>query len=275
MTCWWRRNNERSNSTDTYCRCRGCGVDSGLCRRHRISDDSDSEPEQPLVALADEDQEETSELDELFEGLFEGFLGDGGSSSEIPDRVLDLLDLLRSDLIAPDRDDFRPREREPFDEPGNKAPKEKAPKDKAPKGKAPKDGRDDFDPDGPTDRRPFGGFAFPDGRDFPFFGQGFPFGAEPFGDFFADGRLSPEEARELEPLFQEGFAGDIFRFEVAPPETDRIPPGLPDALLEGLGALPFREFFADGELTPREREALCQGLNEWLDSLFERLDQRG
>ena len=71
-----------------------------------LSDDSDSEPEQPLVALADEDQEETSKLDELFEGLFEGFLGDGGSSSEIPDRVLDLLDLLRSDLIAPDRDDF-------------------------------------------------------------------------------------------------------------------------------------------------------------------------
>lgn len=97
-----------------------------------------------------------------------------------------------------------------------------------------------------------------------------PFGDGRLDEFLEDGRISPEEARELERLFRESFGGGIFRFQFVPPETDRLNRGLPDGLLESLGDLPFREFFSDGELTPREREALREALNDWLDRIFER-----
>ena len=123
----------------------------------------------------------------------------------------------------------------------------------------------------------FGGFgfgfdfeapAFP--RDMPRFDG--PFGDIPLDEFLEDGRISPDEARELERLLRESFPGGAFRFEFVPPVTDRRLPQVPDALLEGLAGIPFREFFADGELTPRERQALRGALNEWLDRLFQRFD---
>ena len=97
-----------------------------------------------------------------------------------------------------------------------------------------------------------------------------PCGDGRLDEFLEDGRISPEEARELERLFRESFGGGVFRFQFVPPETDRLNRGLPDGLLESLGDLPFREFFSDGELTPREREALREALNDWLDRIFER-----
>ena len=198
------------------------------------------------------------------------------------------------------------------DKPGKDKPgKDKPGKDKAP-GKPergfPFDGEPfgDFDfrfdqdrefPFGfPFDGEPFGDFdfRFDQDREFPF---GFPFGGEPFGDFdfrfdqdrefpfgfpffgdspledfLEDGRISPEEARQLERFFRDGFGGDIFRFDLVPPGTDRPSLILPDVLLEGLDAIPFQEFFADGEVTPREREALRRALDEWLNGLLERFD---
>ena len=108
-------------------------------------------------------------------------------------------------------------------------------------------------------------FAVPDGALF-----GLPFGDLPFGEFFADGRISPEEARELERLVAEGFSRGIFSFEFAPPDTDRAFRDLPQGLLDGLAGLPFREFFSDRELTSAEQEALRNALNSWLDGVFER-----
>ena len=108
-------------------------------------------------------------------------------------------------------------------------------------------------------------FAVPDGALF-----GLPFGDLPFGEFFADGRISPEEARELERLVAEGFPRGIFSFEFAPPDTDRAFRDLPQGLLDGLAGLPFREFFSDRELTSAEQEALRNALNSWLDGVFER-----
>lgn len=96
-----------------------------------------------------------------------------------------------------------------------------------------------------------------------------PFDDLPLDEFLEDGRISPDEARELERLFRERFHG-VFRFEFVPPETDRPQSQLPDALLEGLRDLPFREFLADGELSPEEREILREALNAWLDRVFER-----
>ena len=76
----------------------------------------------------------------------------------------------------------------------------------------------------------------------------------------------------MERFFRDGFGGDIFRFDLVPPGTDRPSLILPDVLLEGLDAIPFQEFFADGEVTPREREALRRALDEWLNGLLERFD---
>ena len=101
-----------------------------------------------------------------------------------------------------------------------------------------------------------------------------PLGDLPLGEFLEDGVITPDEARELERLFRERAAGDGFGFEVFPPQTDRAPL-VPELFLDGLRALPFREFFADGELTLREREALRQALNEWLTGVFEGIDARG
>lgn len=112
------------------------------------------------------------------------------------------------------------------------------------------------------------------GEEFPRgFGEfGFPFGDLPLDEFLHDGHISPDEAAELEHLFRQSVPGGIFRFEFVPPDSDRPRSSLSDALLEGLRDLPFREFFADGELTLREREELRRALNHWLDMLFERLD---
>ena len=125
------------------------------------------------------------------------------------------------------------------------------------------------------------GFGFP-GQPFvvpgiPFDGPGSfeffaPFGELPLDEFLSDGRITPDEARELERLYREGLGDRVPEF--GPPLTDRAP-ALPEGLFEALRALPFREFFADGELTPREREVLRDGLNTWLDGIFERFDSRG
>jgi hypothetical protein len=114
------------------------------------------------------------------------------------------------------------------------------------------------------------GFVFPEGPGF-----GLPFGELPFRDFLEDGRISPDEATELDRLLRELFPEGVFDFELAPPATDRPLRALPDALREGLADLPFREFLADGELTPREREALRRALNELIDRLFARFDAGG
>lgn len=100
-----------------------------------------------------------------------------------------------------------------------------------------------------------------------------PFGDLPLDEFLADGRISPDEARELERLFRESVPGGVFRFEFVPPVTDRAQV-IPDVFLEGLTMLPFREFLADGELSPEERELLRAAVNEWLDGLFARIDER-
>ncbi len=112
------------------------------------------------------------------------------------------------------------------------------------------------------------------GEEFPQgFGEfGFPFGDLPLDEFLRDGHISPDEAAELERLFRQSVPGGIFRFEFVPPDRDLPRFGLSDAFLEGLADLPLREFLADGELTPREREELRRALNHWLDMLFERFD---
>jgi hypothetical protein len=121
----------------------------------------------------------------------------------------------------------------------------------------------------------FGFEGFPEGFIVPEFpGFGFPFGGLPLDEFLEDGHISPDEARELERLFRESTPGGVFRFEFVPPTTDRPVPGIPEAFLEGLSTLPFREFLADGELSPEEREALREALNEWLTRLFERIEAR-
>jgi len=254
-----------------------------------LSDDNNDndDRDRPLAALAEELDDEF-EVGELLEGFIERLLGDE-DFAEIPEGVLGLLDTLLGDLISPRGDEPRGPEAAPRSEhdgkkaPGDKPKKDKAPKDNTKRDKAPKDLDRGF---------PFGGFEFrfDQDREFPF---GFPFGGEPFGDFdfrfdqdrefpffgdsplgdfLEDGRISPEEARQLERFFRDGFAGDVFRFDIVPPGTDRPSPFLPDGLLEGLDAIPFREFFADGEVTPREREALRQALDEWLNGLLERFD---
>ena len=239
-----------------------------------LSDDNNDndDRDRPLAALAEELDDEF-EVGELLEGFIERLIGDE-DFAEIPEGVLGLLDTLLGDLISPRGDEPRGPEAAPRSEhdgkkaPGDKPKKDKAPKDRPKRNKA---------PEGPDRGFPFGGepfgdfdFRFEQDGEFPF---GFPFfGDSPLGDFLEDGRISPEEARQLERFFRDGFAGDVFRFDIVPPGTDRPPPFLPDGLLEGLDAIPFREFFADGEVTPREREALRQALDEWLNGLLERFD---
>jgi hypothetical protein len=133
-------------------------------------------------------------------------------------------------------------------------------------------------------REMFGGaFGFGFGPAEPFILPGFPFGdpeqprfGAPFGDlpldeFLADGHISPDEARELERLFRDSVPGGVFRFEFVPPVTDQV---VPDVFLEGLAMLPFREFLADGELSGEERDLLRAAVNEWLEGLFARIDER-
>jgi hypothetical protein len=293
-----------------------------------VDDSDDDRRDGPLVALA-EQFEGQFESGDLLEGLIERFLREG-RGSEMPDRIFDLFDALRDDLIPRGAEEFGERDAAPPPK-AEKAPKVKPPKrdedstakppkeEKPSKEKAPK--RDDpgsalevlpffgegFLGDSPLDEfledgritpeeaaelerwletfgggifgfgfgddgfgfdlPPFEGFAFPQAPQF-----GVPFGGLPLDEFLEDGRISPDEARELERLFRDSFPGGVFRFEFVPPETDRPLPGLPDALFEGLRDMPFREFFADGELTPREREALRQAMNEWLSRIFERFD---
>ena len=261
-----------------------------------LSDDSDGASRSAAAEVPEELQ-----FEDLLGGLLERFMADPTTGERLPALVEDMLRILRDDLVAHFEEDLREHgdgdaeesdkapkadkdERAPEDE---RAPKdEKAPRrDRAPKGdKAPKDDHDEL---GEHDRTP-GDRDGPEAFEFPF-PRIFP-GESPLDEFLEDGRITPEEAEELRRWFEELFGGEGFgfgfglepgqvppgrgfRFDFAPPQTDRRP-GLPDVLLEGLAQLPLREFLADGELTPEEREALRGALNEWLDGLFARIDAR-
>ena len=117
-----------------------------------------------------------------------------------------------------------------------------------------------FDPRGFAFPLPDGGFFVPSDPGFAA-----PFGDLPLERFFADGRLTPDEARELQRLFEDRFPGGTFEFRVAPEPSDA-----PDALFDRLGELPLREFLEDGVLTPREQAALESALDRWLEQLFGR-----
>jgi hypothetical protein len=256
-----------------------------------VIDDSDDDDhrDRPLAMLAEEFGDEFEGRD-LLEGLIERFLDDGGTT-DLTDRIFDLFDALSED----GRKDGKPFDGEPFDSHsfegfGFPFDPERgyffgAPFfDGSPLEEFLEDGQ--ITPDEAAElERFFGeglrgefGFGFeglPEGFIVPGLpGFGFPFGGLPLEEFLEDGHISPDEARELERLFRERTPGGVFRFEFVPPTTDRPVPGIPEALLEGLSTLPFREFLADGELSPEEREALREALNEWLTRLFERIETR-
>lgn len=270
--------------------------------------DDDDERERPLFALIDELDEEVEAgefLEQLFEELFARERG-----ADLAEGLFDLLDTLRDDLRPPPvpQPEVAPLPEEP---PRPAAPDDDRPerdrdrREHRHDRELPPPGEgfegfglpflegfplDDFLDDGhlsPEERAELEAFLrhrLDEIFDFDRFDEPFafppdvppafpdaPFGDLPLDEFLEDGRISPDEARELERLFRDRFHG-VFRFEFVPPEIDRPPaPDLPDALLEGLRDIPFREFLADGELSPEEQEIVRNALNEWLDRVFERL----
>lgn len=265
-----------------------------------LTNDSGSE-DRPVRALA----EELAPSGPLLE-LLRGLRGDDGQLN-LPDGIQELWQQLRDDLVPQNReqapDDAAPDSETPAPPRGDRPRLLPGPLRGNPdRG----DGFGFWFGEGPDGSTPFGQF-FGDGRLGPgeaqalerllrelfangVFGNGMvpgqPFvipgvpgngevipriGDLPLEEFLQDGRITPDEARELERLWREAAPDAMFNFGYVPPDTDASPP-IPDGLFEGLRGLPFGEFLADGELTPEEQEILRAGVNEWLDRIFGRVN---